>query len=459
MRGAARRLDIEAPRRARTSRERGGCKGLGLDRIAITGGARLEGEIPISGAKNSAIKLMAASLLTEDALRLTNMPRLADTRFLGRLLQRLGTEVVESEGEDGPETLLRTREIVSAIAPYDLVRQMRASFNVLGPLVARTGQAKVSLPGGCTIGARPVDLHLKALEALGARIDLHEGYVYAQAARGLKGGQIDFPFASVGATEHAMLAAVLADGETTITNAACEPEMIDLADCLNAMGAKVSGAGTQVIRIEGVSRLHGATHAVMPDRIETGTYAVAAAMAGGEVRLTRTRTDFIQALVDKMVEAGVEVTSHNDGLTVRRNGALLKAVEIETGVYPGFATDLQAQFMALMTLADGESVIRETIFENRFMHAPELARLGADISVQGGEARVRGVDKLDGAQVMATDLRASVSLVIAGLAARGETMVNRVYHLDRGFERLEEKLGACGAQIRRIKGDGEGDED
>lgn len=430
-----------------------------MDRIAITGGARLQGEIPISGAKNSAIKLMAASLLTEEPLRLTNMPRLADTRFLGRLLQRLGTEVVEADGEDGPETLLRTREIVSAIAPYDLVRQMRASFNVLGPLLARTGQAKVSLPGGCTIGARPVDLHLKALEALGARIDLHEGYVYAQAPRGLKGAHIEFPFNSVGATEHALLAAVLAEGETVLANSACEPEMVDLADCLNAMGAKVSGAGTPVIRIQGVSRLHGATHAVMPDRIETGTYAVAAAMAGGEVRLTRTRSDFIQALIDKMIEAGVEVTPHNDGLTVRRNGALLKAVEFETGVYPGFPTDLQAPFMALMTLAEGESVIRETIFENRLMHAPELRRMGADITVQGTEARVRGVVALEGAQVMATDLRASVCLVIAGLAARGETMVNRVYHLDRGFERLEEKLGACGAQIRRIKGDGEGDED
>jgi len=430
-----------------------------LDRIAITGGARLEGEIPISGAKNSAIKLMAASLLTDEPLRLTNMPRLADTRFLGKLLQRLGTEVVESEGRDGPETLLRTREIVSAIAPYDLVRQMRASFTVLGPLVARTGQAKVSLPGGCSIGARPVDLHLKALEALGARIDLHEGYVYASAPRGLKGAQIDFPFVSVGATEHAMLAAVLADGHTVITAAACEPEMIDLADCLNKMGAKVSGAGTSTIHIEGVSRLHGATHAVIPDRIETGTYAMAAAMAGGEVRLTHTRTDFIQALIDKMVGAGVEVTPHNDGLTVRRNGALLKAVEVETDVYPGFATDLQAPFMALMTLAEGESVIKETIFENRLMHVPELTRLGADISVQGGEARVRGVPALNGAQVMATDLRASVSLVIAGLAARGETTVNRVYHLDRGFERLEEKLGACGAQIRRIRGDDEGVED
>jgi UDP-N-acetylglucosamine 1-carboxyvinyltransferase len=426
-----------------------------LDRIAITGGARLEGEIPISGAKNSAIKLMAASLLTEEPLRLTNMPRLADTRFLGKLLQRLGTEVVESEGEDGPETLLRTKEIVSAIAPYDLVRQMRASFNVLGPLLARTGQAKVSLPGGCTIGARPVDLHLQALEALGARIDLHEGYVYAQAPRGLQGGRIAFPMVSVGATEHAMLAAVLAQGETEILNAAREPEMEDLADCLNKMGAKVSGAGTDVIRIEGVARLHGATHAVLPDRIETGTYALAAAMAGGEVRLTRTRADFIEALLDKMAEAGVEVTRHNDGLTVKRNGGRLKAVEVDTAPYPGFATDLQAQFMALMTLAEGESVIRETIFENRFMHAPELSRLGADIIVSGGEARVRGVEALEGAQVMATDLRASVSLVIAGLAARGETVVNRVYHLDRGFERLEQKLGACGAQIRRISGGGE----
>jgi UDP-N-acetylglucosamine 1-carboxyvinyltransferase len=428
-----------------------------LDRIAIVGGAPLVGEIPISGAKNSAIKLMAASLLTDEPLRLTNVPRLADTRFLGKLLQRLGTEVVEAEGEDGPETLLRTREVVSAIAPYDLVRQMRASFNVLGPLLARTGQAKVSLPGGCSIGARPVDLHLQALEALGVHIDLHEGYVYAQAPRGLKGARIDFPLASVGATEHTMLAAVLAKGETVITNAACEPEMVDLADCLNKMGARVSGAGTPTIHIDGVARLSGTSHAVMPDRIETGTFALAAAIAGGKVRLKRTRGDFIEALLDKMREAGVEVTAHNDGLTVRRDGARLKAVEVDTAPYPGFATDLQAQFMALMTLAQGESVIRETIFENRFMHAPELGRLGADIAVSGGEARVRGVDALEGAPVMATDLRASVSLVIAGLAARGETMVHRVYHLDRGFERLEEKLGACGARIRRIKGDGEGE--
>ena len=425
-----------------------------MDRIAITGGVRLEGEIPISGAKNSAIKLMAASLLTDETLGLTNMPRLADTRFLGKLLQRLGTELVELDGADGPETTLRTKEIVSAIAPYDLVRQMRASFNVLGPLLARTGQAKVSLPGGCTIGARPVDLHLKALEALGARIDLHEGYVYAQAPRGLVGAEINFPFVSVGATEHALLAAVLADGETVIANAACEPEIGDLADCLNKMGAKITGAGTSTLHIVGVARLGGATHAVIPDRIETGTYALAAAMAGGEVRLTNTRSDLIEALLDKLIEAGVEVTRHNDGVTVKRNGARLRAVEVATDPYPGFATDLQAQFMALMTMAEGESVIRETIFENRFMHAPELRRLGADISVSGGEARVRGVQALEGAPVMATDLRASVSLVIAGLAARGETMVNRVYHLDRGFERLEEKLGVCGAKIRRIAGDG-----
>ncbi|MFI4933069.1 MAG: UDP-N-acetylglucosamine 1-carboxyvinyltransferase [Caulobacterales bacterium] len=428
-----------------------------MDRIAITGGARLEGEIPISGAKNSAIKLMVASLLTDEPLRLTNMPRLADTRFLAKLLQRLGVIVEESDdAEAGPQTILTTPEIVSAIAPYDLVRQMRASFNVLGPLVARTGQAKVSLPGGCAIGARPVDLHLSALEALGARIDLNEGYVYAQAPRGLKGAQIDFPTVSVGATEHVMLAAVLARGETVISNAACEPEIADLAECLTKMGATIEGAGTPVVRIVGASRLAGATHSVTPDRIETGTYALAVAMAGGDVRLTRTRADFVESLLTKMEEAGVEVERLNDGIRVRRNGARLNAVEIATDPYPGFATDLQAQFMALMTLADGESVIRETIFENRFMHAPELTRLGAEIVVSGGEARVRGVNQLAGAPVMATDLRASVSLVIAALAARGETMVNRVYHLDRGFERLEEKLSACGAQVRRISGpDGE----
>jgi UDP-N-acetylglucosamine 1-carboxyvinyltransferase len=427
-----------------------------MDRIAIEGGARLEGEIPISGAKNSAIKLMAASLLTDAPLRLTNMPRLADTRFLGKLLRRLGVEVTEIDGPEGSETVLHGAEIVSAFAPYDLVRQMRASFNVLGPLIARTGHAKVSLPGGCSIGARPVDLHLKVLEALGARIDLHEGYVYAQAPRGLKGAEIDFPFVSVGATEHALLAAVLAEGVTTLRNAAREPEIGDLARCLNAMGADIAGLDTDVLTITGVSKLNGTTWAVIPDRIETGTYAMAVAMAGGEVKLTGTRYDLLEALAAKMEEAGASVRPVNDGVEIKRNGARLKAVDLTTEVYPGFATDLQAQFMALMTTAEGESVIRESIFENRFMHAPELVRLGAEIAVHGGEARVTGVDHLVGAQVMATDLRASVSLVIAGLAAKGETVVNRVYHLDRGFERLEDKLGCCGAKVRRIKG---GDEE
>lgn len=430
-----------------------------MDRIAITGGAQLNGIIPVSGAKNSAIKLMAASLLTDQPLRLTNMPRLADTKFLGRLLTRLGANVDEREGPDGSETVLHAAEITSGFAPYDLVRQMRASFNVLGPLIARTGQAKVSLPGGCTIGARPVDLHLQALEALGAKIDLHEGYVYAQAPRGLKGAEIEFPFVSVGATEHAMLAAVLADGVTVIKNAACEPELLDLQICLNAMGAKVEGAGTPTITITGVAKLHGATHSVIPDRIEMGTYAVAAAMAGGEVQLTRARPELIDSLLVKLEEAGCGVIRTEDGVIIKRNGHRLEAVNVETQPYPGFATDLQAQFMALMTTAKGESHIRETIFENRFMHAPELMRLGADISVSGGEARVRGVERLEGAEVMATDLRASVSLVIAGLVARGETTVSRIYHLDRGFERLEEKLGACGAQVRRIKGEAESDLD
>ena len=423
-----------------------------MDRIAIEGGHPLFGDIPVSGAKNSAIKLMAASLLTSEPVRLTNMPRLADTRLLGRLLQRFGTQITESDGPDGPQTLLHTPEITSAFAPYDLVRQMRASFNVLGPLIARTGHAKVSLPGGCTIGARPVDLHLKALEALGAHIDMHEGYVFAQAPRGLKGAEIEFPFVSVGATEHALMAAVLAHGTTVMKNAACEPEIVDLAECLNAMGAKVSGAGTNTLVIEGVTSLKGADWSVICDRIEAGTYAVAGAMAGGEVRLTKVRPELISILLDKLVEAGCEVERGDTTVTIRRSGKI-RPVDITTDVYPGFATDLQAQFMALMALAEGESVVRETIFENRFMHVPELGRLGADIRVTGNEARVHGVSELRGAQVMATDLRASASLVIAGLAARGETIVNRVYHLDRGFENLEGKLSACGAVIKRIKGD------
>ncbi len=425
-----------------------------MDSIAITGGARLNGSIPISGAKNSALKLMAAAILTDQPLLLTNMPRLADTKFLGRLLQELGVEVTERDGADGQETLFHAPKIESTFAPYDLVRQMRASFNVLGPLLARTGEAKVSLPGGCTIGARPVDLHLQALTAMGAEIELDEGYVIARTPYGLKGAEIEFPFVSVGATEHALLAAVLADGVTVLRKAAREPEIGDLARCLTAMGARIEGIDTDVLTITGVSSLGGATWSVIPDRIEMGSYAVAAAMAGGEVRLTKARPELMTALSEKMIEAGVEVTPTSDGVIVKRDPAQrLKAVNVATEVYPGFATDLQAQFMALMTTADGDSVIHENIFENRFMHAPELARLGADIHVQAGEAVVKGVPVLHGAQVMATDLRASVSLVIAGMAAEGETTVGRVYHLDRGFERLEEKLSACGADIRRIKDD------
>ncbi|MDO9078020.1 MAG: UDP-N-acetylglucosamine 1-carboxyvinyltransferase [Brevundimonas sp.] len=425
-----------------------------MDSIAITGGARLNGSIPISGAKNSALKLMAASILTDQPLLLTNMPRLADTKFLGRLLEALGVQVSERDGADGQETLFHAAALTSTFAPYDLVRQMRASFNVLGPLLARTGEAKVSLPGGCTIGARPVDLHLQALTAMGAEIELDEGYVIARTPNGLKGAEIEFPFVSVGATEHALLAAVLADGVTVLRKAAREPEIGDLARCLTAMGARIEGIDTDVLTITGVTSLGGASWSVIPDRIEMGSYAVAAAMTGGEVRLTRTRPELMTALTEKMIEAGVEVTPTADGVIVKRDPAVrLKAVNVATEVYPGFATDLQAQFMALMTTAEGDSVIHENIFENRFMHAPELARLGADISVHAGEAVVKGVPVLHGAQVMATDLRASVSLVIAGMAAEGETTVGRVYHLDRGFERLEEKLSACGAEIRRVRDD------
>ncbi|MFS0768114.1 UDP-N-acetylglucosamine 1-carboxyvinyltransferase [Brevundimonas sp. 2P06AA] len=427
-----------------------------MDSIVIHGGNRLNGSIPVSGAKNSAIKLMAASILTDQPLLLTNMPRLADTQFLGQLLRQFGVEVTERDGVDGQETLFHAPELTSTFAPYDLVRQMRASFNVLGPLLARTGNAKVSLPGGCTIGARPVDLHLQALTAMGAAIELEEGYVSATAPKGLRGAEIEFPFVSVGATEHALLAAVLADGVTVLKRAAREPEIGDLARCLIAMGAKIEGLDTDVLTITGVSSLSGATWSVIPDRIEMGSYALAAAMAGGEVRLTKGRADLITALTDKMVEAGVEIEPTQDGLIVRRDPTQrLKAVNVTTEIYPGFATDLQAQFMALMTTAEGESVIHENIFENRFMHAPELARLGADITVHAGEAVVRGVEGLKGAPVMATDLRASMSLVIAGLVAEGETTVGRVYHLDRGFERMEEKLGACGADVRRIKGEGD----
>lgn len=418
-----------------------------MDRIVIEGGHRLNGRIAISGAKNSALKLMAASLLTDEKLVLTNMPRLADTRFLGHLLARLGVAVEEGPGS---QMQLHAAVIGETFAPYDLVRKMRASFNVLGPLIAREGKARVSLPGGCAIGARPVDLHLKGLEALGAQIELSEGYVEARApAGGLRGGEVDLPFASVGATEHVMLAAALARGETVIDNAAREPEIADLADLLTSMGANVEGAGSSTIHIQGAERLQGVTHPVVADRIETATYALAVAAAGGDAVLEGARWEHNKVLWRAMIDAGVTVEPADQGVRIMRNGTRIKGTDIETQPFPGFPTDAQAQFMALMSLAEGTSVIRETIFENRFMHAPELARLGADITVNGNEAVVRGVETLKGAPVMATDLRASVSLVIAGLAAEGETMVNRVYHLDRGFERLESKLANCGAKITR----------
>jgi UDP-N-acetylglucosamine 1-carboxyvinyltransferase len=422
-----------------------------MDRLAILGNGPLEGRIPISGAKNSALKLMAAALLCEQPLVLTSMPNLADTRFMARLLQSLGVTVEWPTGE--ALCRMHAETITSTIAPYDLVRKMRATFNVLGPLLARVGHATVSLPGGCAIGARPVDLHLKAFEAMGADIVIEEGYVKAAALRGLKGAHIVFPFVSVGATEHAMLAAVLAHGETILENAACEPEIADLANCLNAVGARVSGAGTPTIHITGVPKLGGGRYDVIADRIEAGTYAIAAAAAGGDVFLEGAIGGDLGALIDSLQKAGVTVDIADKGIRIRRDAKTrLAPVDIDTRPHPGFPTDLQAQFMALMTIADGTSTIRENIFENRFMHAPELNRLGADITVRGSEAIVRGVPRLHSAQVMATDLRASVSLVIAALVADGETMVNRVYHLDRGFERLEEKLGRCGAKVRRLDG-------
>lgn len=420
-----------------------------MDRLVITGGKPLNGKISISGAKNSALKLMAACLLTSEPLTLTNMPNLADTRFLSQLLASLGVEVYWPKGSS--ECHLNAAELTSTIAPYDQVRKMRASFNVLGPLLARVGHATVSLPGGCAIGARPVDLHLQVFEDMGADLLIEEGYVKAAAIRGLKGAHIVFPFPSVGATEHAMLAATLADGQTILENGACEPEIIDLANCLNMMGAKISGAGTGKIIIDGVSALSGGTYAVMPDRIEAGTYAMAAAAAGGDVVLENAPVDALGSMLDVLRQAGVGVdTQGTNEIRIRRNGTALTSVSVDTRPHPGFPTDLQAQFMALMATADGTSTIRENIFENRFMHAPELSRLGAKIVVRGKEAIVTGVASLKGAPVMATDLRASVSLVIAGLVAHGETEVNRIYHLDRGFERLEAKLSACGADIKRL---------
>jgi len=425
-----------------------------MDKIVIKGGARLHGIIPISGAKNAALPLMVASLLTEEPLILTNVPKLADIVFMAELLKSFGVEVAWTPGEtlgEGGTYRLQAKHVRGSTAEYDIVRKMRASFFVLGALVARVGLAKVSLPGGCAIGARPVDLHIKGLQALGATIDLAQGYVFADAPAGFKGGEVVFPIVSVGATENVLMAATLAKGTTVLVNAAREPEIIDLGNCLIAMGAKITGLGTSRIVVEGVSRLHGATHSVLPDRIETGTYAIAAAIAGGEVELTKTSPDLVTSLLEFLTLVGAEVSSTGTGIRVARNGFRPKSVSVDTAPFPGFPTDLQAQFMALMATAEGTSRIRETIFENRFMHVPELTRLGADIKVEGDTAIVTGVPRMKGAPVMATDLRASSSLVLAGLAAEGETIVNRVYHLDRGFERLEEKLRAVGADIERQK--------
>jgi UDP-N-acetylglucosamine 1-carboxyvinyltransferase len=424
-----------------------------MDRIRIRGGHRLSGEIPISGAKNAALKLMAAALLTPEPLTLANVPRLADVRAMAELLMSFGVtiQVNMSPGlGDGDTMKLQAGAITSVFASYDIVRKMRASFQVLAPLLARMHEAKVSLPGGCSIGARPVELHLNALEAMGAKIELAEGYVSATAPGGLTGAEIVFPFVSVGATETAMMAATLARGTTRIVNAAREPETVDLGTCLIAMGAKIAGLGTGEITIEGVAALQGAQYRVMPDRIEAGTYAIAAAIAGGEVELVGARPETIASLMALLTKSGAEVSTTPRGVKVYMNGSRPHAADVTTAPYPGFPTDLQAQIMALMTVADGTSVVKEKIFENRFMHVPELARMGADVRIDGDTATVRGVKTLKGAQVMATDLRASVSLVLAGLAAEGETVVGRVYHLDRGFDRLEEKLSRVGADIARI---------
>jgi UDP-N-acetylglucosamine 1-carboxyvinyltransferase len=427
-----------------------------MDRIRIVGGQRLNGTIPISGAKNATLPLMIASLLTEDTLILDNAPRLADVDLLQRILGNHGVDVMiagKRPGDDpnsGRTLHISAKHIIDTTAPYDLVSKMRASFWVVAPLLARMGEAKVSMPGGCAIGTRPVDLLIMALEKLGAEIEIEGGYVIARARKGLHGGDIVFPKVTVGGTHTAMMAAALANGTTVIENAAREPEIGDVADCLNKMGAKITGAGTARIVVEGVPRLHGARHSVLPDRIETGTYAMAVAMTGGDVLLQNARPELLQAALDVLSQAGATITPTNEGIRVTRNGADLAPVTVSTAPFPGFPTDLQAQLMALMTRAGGTSRITETIFENRFMHVQELVRLGAHIHLDGETATIEGVKHLTGAPVMATDLRASVSLVIAGLAAEGETMVNRVYHLDRGFERVEDKLARCGAAIERI---------
>jgi UDP-N-acetylglucosamine 1-carboxyvinyltransferase len=428
-----------------------------MDRIRIRGGAPLNGTIPISGAKNAALPLMTASLLTDETLELTNVPRLADVSSLLRILSNFGVDHMIAgrrpgqTSETGQTIRLTARSVIDTCAPYELVSTMRASFWVIAPLLARFGEARVSLPGGCAIGTRPVDLLIMALERLGATIEIDGGYVVAKAPRGLRGGEIVFPKVTVGGTHVALMAAALANGTTVIENAAREPEVADLANCLVKMGARIEGGGTSRIVVEGVPRLHGASHDVLPDRIETGTYAMAVAMTGGDVTLTNTRPDLLEFALDTLARAGADISVTNEGIRVRRNGVRLEPVDVTTDPFPGFPTDLQAQFMALMTRAKGTARIRETIFENRFMHVQELARLGAAIRLDGDSAFVDGVERLKGAPVMATDLRASVSLVIAGLAAEGETMINRVYHLDRGFEALEAKLGRCGAEIERIK--------
>jgi UDP-N-acetylglucosamine 1-carboxyvinyltransferase len=428
-----------------------------MDRIRILGGVSLKGSIAICGAKNAALPLMAAALLTDETLTLSNLPHLVDISTMANLLAQHGVSIgmngsgAEGGGHAGRVLDLTAAKIASTTAPYDLVRRMRASVLVLGPLVAREGQAKVSLPGGCAIGTRPVDLHLTALEELGAEIELKEGYIHAKAPKGLKGAHVVFPKVSVGATENTLMAACLAQGETVLVNAAREPEVCDLVRCLVAMGAEIDGIGTGTLRVKGKSRLHGAQHAVVPDRIETGTYALAAAITRGDVELLGARLEHLEAVEKSLVDAGVVLEKTEKGFRVEATSNDLAGIDVMTEPYPGFPTDMQAQFMALLSTVKGASMITETIFENRYMHVPELTRMGARINVHGSSAIVRGVPKLSGAQVMATDLRASVSLVLAGLAAEGETVVNRVYHLDRGYERLEEKLAACGARIERLK--------
>jgi UDP-N-acetylglucosamine 1-carboxyvinyltransferase len=427
-----------------------------MDQIRITGGNQLHGNIPISGAKNAALPLMAVCLLSKETLSLSNIPYLADVSSMVTLLASMGVKVEMDDGLSVGKAKLQTlnlcaQDISNPLAEYELVRKMRASVLVLGPLLSRFGRAVVSLPGGCAIGTRPVDLHIQAMQSLGANIELNNGYIHASAPDGLSGAEIVFPLVSVGATENAMMAACLARGQTIIRNAAQEPEIIDLGDCLNAMGAKISGLGTSNLVIDGVSSLHQAAHIICPDRIEAGTYAVAAAICGGDVTLTNVRPAALGSLLDKLRQAGVAVTTGTDTIRITRDPKNpLRPLDIVTEPFPGFPTDLQAQMMTLLTLAEGESKITETIFENRFMHAPELMRMGAKIDVHGAVAVVHGAKELIGAPVMATDLRASVSLVLAGLAARGQTTVNRIYHLDRGYERLEEKLAACGAQIERV---------